>query len=193
MDLPDTIATDFKPAPLDRLRHWKRRFEEKAGELACPLQFAAVGLSGMVLDLGSFALLNLFLPLPVARALAIWLAMTWNFTLNRLVTFSYAPRNRPIRQYLLYCGSCAAGAVGSWVTSMALCRTNDFFLAHPVLAAIVGVGVGFGLNYCACRCFVFGARPRTRVPGAQEPFLRNSPASDCTSARQDSAPVLSGR
>jgi dolichol-phosphate mannosyltransferase len=153
----------------------------------------------MAIDLLCFSGLTLLLPLAVARALGIWIAMTWNFLLNRQVTFAYAPRNRPVRQYVLYCGSCAAGAVGSWVTSMALCKTSDFFLAHPVIAAIIGVGVGFGLNYCACRCFVFGARPRKEAAVNQVSVRVKvaagvEPPSEAELQRVDAAPAaLPGR
>jgi dolichol-phosphate mannosyltransferase len=153
---------------LNRLRDLKHRFEHKAGPFACPAQFAAVGLSGMVLDLFSLWCFRWFLPFAAARALAIWLALSWNFSLNRRITFAYASRQHPIRQYFLYAGSCAAGALGSWTTSVALFQASPFFLANPTLAAIAGVGVGFGLNYCSCRVLVFGSRRAAELPPATE-------------------------
>ena len=75
---------------LNYLRHIKRLYEYRLGWLARPLQFVLIGSSGMIVDLSFFALLSHVLSFGPARASAIWLAMTWNFMLNRRLTFSYA-------------------------------------------------------------------------------------------------------
>jgi putative flippase GtrA len=133
--------------------------DRKAGALAFPVQFALVGVSGMVLDLLAFALLGFRLPLAVARALALWLAMTWNYALNRQVTFAAYRQDFRWRDYALFCGSCLAGALVSWSICMALCAANGWFARHPLLAALPGVAAGFALNYSLSRRFVF--RPET--------------------------------
>jgi dolichol-phosphate mannosyltransferase len=134
-------------------------FERKAGRLAHPAQFALVGLSGMGVDLLAFALLGLWLPLGIARALAIWLAMSWNYVLNRRLTFSAYRRPFRWRDYALFCGSCLAGAVVSWSVCVGLCAASAWLAGYPLLAALLGVATGFVLNYSLSRRFDF--RPET--------------------------------
>lgn len=143
-----------------RLRSLKRMFEAKAGKFASPIQFALVGLSGMVPDLVSFSILLSWLPLPAARGMAIWVAMSWNFYLNRRLTFSYARRGSALRQYVLFCGSCLAGALISWSTCLGLCLASDFFSQKKMFAAAIGVLAGAALNYLLSRHVVFLAPKR---------------------------------
>jgi dolichol-phosphate mannosyltransferase len=155
---------EFLQEQLDRARRLKGLFERKAGRLAHPAQFALVGLSGMGVDLLAFALLGLWLPVGGARALAIWLAMTWNYALNRRVTFSACRRDFRWRDYALFCGSCLAGALASWSVCVALCAASAWFARYTPVAALVGVAAGFVLNYSASRRLVF--RPETARLGA---------------------------
>src|SRR3989304_3946338 len=90
----------------NHLRHLKRLYEDKLGVFAQLVQFLFVGMTGMFVDLITFALLLHVLHPYLGRALAIWVAMTWNYWLNRKLTFSRA-RSRPIlHQYILFCLSC---------------------------------------------------------------------------------------
>ena len=73
---------------MEHLLELKRRYEITTGRLGRPLLFALVGCSGMVVDLVSLHFLLRVASLAISRALAIWLAMTWNFWLNRRLTFS---------------------------------------------------------------------------------------------------------
>jgi dolichol-phosphate mannosyltransferase len=122
----------------------------------------------MLIDLPSFALLRWVLPLALARSIAIWLAMTWNYFLNRKVTFAAWRSAARWRQYFLYCGSCLAGSGVSWGISVGLCMWLTWFAHWPTLAAIVGVGAGFLFNYALSWRFVFRpmatGRVRTREP-----------------------------
>ncbi len=147
------------------LRRLKHGFERKAGPLARPVSFAVVGFSGMVPDLFMFWLLQKVMPLWAAGALAIWVAMTWNFVLNRRLTFADARRSHPLWQYVLFCLFCWIGGLGNLGTRVLLCTVSAFFFAHPTLAAVAGVGIGYGLNYAACRYFVF--RKQTQTPTAE--------------------------
>src|SRR4051812_16307746 len=110
---------------LDRPTDWTR-----------PIRFGLVGLSGMLPDLLCFTALLFVLPLPLARGGAIWAAMTWNFFLNRKLTFSDAQVEPMGRQYVLFCGSCLAGALVSWACSTGLCLSGAFFAQHPLIAAV---------------------------------------------------------
>jgi len=142
------------------LVHLKRLYEHRFGNLAYASQFAAVGLSGMAIDLSVFAVLLMAWPITSARALAIWIAMTWNFFLNRYFTFSYAKtsgvKNLAIgKQYLRFCASCLTGAVVNLGVSVGLAHVSPFFARHLVWGAVAGIAAGFLLNYVMCRIWVF--------------------------------------
>lgn len=146
---------------MNYLRHVKRLFEYRYRDWALFVQFAMVGGSGMLLDLSCFALFLVLFSTEVARGLAIWTAMSWNFMLNRQLTFSYARHGSVLRQYFGYCGSCLIGAIVNWSTSIALCEFQPFFDRNKSVAALVGVAAGTIFNYLLCRHFVFLA-PRIK-------------------------------
>lgn len=154
-------------------RSWKERlqfaaqlkqlYEYRYKNLAYFAQFAIVGFSGVFVNLLTLSLLLHWLIRPAAVAVAIWVAMTTNFFLNRNITFSYA-RHAPIfKQYLGYCSSCLAGAVFNWLTTLVLCNTFPFFAQYTLLAAVIGILVGMGFNFLLCRVLVF-AKHKTEEP-----------------------------
>lgn len=131
------------------------RFER----LSCFVKFCLVGATGLGVDLAMFTLLLGFLPLFAARALAIWIAMSWNFLLNRQFTFGIDRRHRILKQYILFCISCLGGAVLNWGISVGLSHQTVFFGGHPLLAAFLGVVAGAGLNYLFSRHITFQLNP----------------------------------
>jgi dolichol-phosphate mannosyltransferase len=137
------------------LRHLKRLYEFKLGRLARPLKFCMVGTTGLAVDLSILTLLLTVTPFSIARALAIWVAMTWNFWLNRSFTFGECQRNSIGKQYVLFCLSCLMGAVLNWSISVGLCAAFDFFAQWKILAAIVGVLAGTAFNYLLSSRVVF--------------------------------------
>jgi putative flippase GtrA len=143
-----------RPAPIRFLKRWAER---KFGWLACLAQFGLVGLTGMAVDVLCFLALAPLLTLGLARALAIAVAMTWNFLLNRRFTFTNARRESFWKQYLLFCASCLVGALVNWGVSILLCWSSAWFAAYPVAAALAGVGAGFFFNFILSRRFVFRA------------------------------------
>ena len=144
---------------INYLRHLKRLYEFRLGRVSRPLLFALVGSTGVVVDLGFFLLLALVLPMELARAGAIWIAMTWNFWLNRHLTFSEARRLSPLRQYLMFCLSCSLGAVVNWSVSVGLSSTFDLFAYAPWLAALCGILAGTVLNYLCSNYIFYRHRP----------------------------------
>jgi dolichol-phosphate mannosyltransferase len=150
-------AADLRPAPIRLLKRFKRWAESKFGWLAFLAQFGLVGLTGMAVDVLSFWALTSFLILDLARALAIAVAMTWNFLLNRRFTFTDARREPFWKQYFLFCASCLVGAIVNWTVSIFLCRGSDWFNDHKVVAALIGVAAGFFFNFILSRRFVFRA------------------------------------
>jgi dolichol-phosphate mannosyltransferase len=129
--------------------------EYKLRHLPRLLKFGFVGATGSVVDLFAFALVLLVLPVPVARAVAIWVAMTWNFYWNRRWTFFGSHRHGIFVQYALFCGACLIGAVISWGTSVGLWHLVPFFNDYPLVAAIIGIVAGMLFNFVTSSRFVF--------------------------------------
>lgn len=151
----------------------KKWMEDRLGCWARPVQFGLVGLSGMVPDMLSFSLLLLWLPLPLARAGAICLAVTWNFSLNRNLTFAEARDQSIVKQYVLYFGCSLTGAVVSWLTFVILCLSWHEFARWPLMAAVAGIGSGAVINYLLSRNIAF------RFPSSNpSPLCKESPVSE---------------
>ncbi|MDA1051395.1 MAG: glycosyltransferase family 2 protein [Planctomycetota bacterium] len=140
---------------LNYLRHLARLYRFRLGAVAQPLQFALVGSSGVIVDLCCYAVLLTVLPLSAARALAIWIAMSWNFGLNRRFTFAECRRDSVIKQYVLFGLACMLGGLVNWSLSVGLSNQVPFFQDWKLLAALLGVIAGTGFNYLLSRHFVF--------------------------------------
>jgi dolichol-phosphate mannosyltransferase len=140
---------------LNYLRHLKRLYEYQLGIIAQPVQFLLVGATGMFIDLSAFALLLQVIPAYASRALAIWAAMSWNFWLNRRLTFSSTRQRAILRQYVLFCMSCGLGAIISWCVFVGLHSTVSFFADQPLLAAIAGIITGTISNFLLSKYVAF--------------------------------------
>jgi dolichol-phosphate mannosyltransferase len=126
-------------------------------ELTRAVLFGLVGLSGMVIDLGTLYLLIPAVGFATARAIAIGIAMTWNFALNRAVTFRSKTHDSLLRQYWRFVLSCSLGAAVNWSVSLLLASTVAICREHVLLSAVGGVLAGFLLNFQLCRRWVFGS------------------------------------
>lgn len=145
------------------VKHVKRLMDFKYGVLSKFLQFCFVGGTGMVVDLAIFNLLLVAaVGLPIARACAIGVAMTWNFWVNRRLTFSESRLPNWLVQYLTFVAACSVGAVVNWATSMTLVRMGGVWESHPTLAAIAGILAGTIFNFLASLLGVF-RKPRRRA------------------------------
>lgn len=140
---------------LNYLRHLKRLYEHKFCRAAQPIQFVLVGATGMAVDLTTFALLLGVLPAYIGRAIAIWVAMTWNYLLNRHLTFSEARTRSIFYQYVLFCISCSLGAVVSWSVFAGLHSCLALCMTHPVLPASAGIIGGTLLNFAMSKYVAF--------------------------------------
>lgn len=149
-----------------------RRFERRYPESSRLVRFGLVGGSGMIIDISVFELIFVALRLVwtsdlqtvVANTGGIVTAMTWNFFLNRRLTFPEADRRFPWRQYAAFCGSCAFGAAVSLIVRETLIRLTTFFADYMIAAIPVGVLAGMIFNYTLCRHFVFRAAPANERP-----------------------------
>jgi dolichol-phosphate mannosyltransferase len=168
-------ASHFPNFSLDDLRQIKRLSDDKLGNVSRLIQFCVVGASGMVVDLSLYALFQLLfrltplatmkLPfdtpadLAAAGALAIGLALTWNFTLNRYLTFSYAKKGSLVRQFVTYVLSNALGIALSFTLRLSLPKSFVFFAEHKLAAAVVGIVAATGISFTMSRWLVFRHRP----------------------------------
>jgi len=180
------IAGPWRPwSPLDDIRHAKRIADDHLGNLSRLLQFCFVGASGMVVDLSTYAALQAILSqtwlarrmafrlghggsptslaVVVAAILAIATAMTWNFSLNRRLTFNDARRGSILRQYLRYALSNLLGIGVSLVFRLLLPGSVPFFARHRLAAAVAGIVAATGISFSLARWFVFRTRSQPVV------------------------------
>lgn len=156
------------------LRQLKRMADLRFGNASRLVQFCGVGASGMVVDLSFYAALQWVfartslahqtaplvgrLDLAAAGALAIWVALTWNFLLNRRLTFSYARQGSLPRQYITYAWCNALSIALSFSLRLVLPRNFEFFDQHKLAAAVVGIVAATGLSFTMSRWVVFRHR-----------------------------------
>ena len=141
---------------LNYIRHLRRLANFKYGDYSRFIQFSLVGASGMAADLSVFALLrHAGLEAVIARGIAIWVAMTWNFAFNRLLTFNDRRADRWYVQYFRFLSSCALGGLLSWGLFVFLFHVVPFFSAHEFLAAGIGITAGAVFNFLLSRYWVF--------------------------------------
>lgn len=138
-----------------------------AHQLPQVAKFLIVGVSGLVVDLCCFLTLLNLLPKPEARALAIWIAMTWNFNWNRKFTFAAVKGGNVLQQYIMYCLSCLAGALVNWSLCVYLAQVIPALEPYPAVAWFFGVVGGFVLNYTASSWLVFRGG-RSQAPATAE-------------------------
>lgn len=174
---------------LDDLRQLKRVLDHRFGTLSRLIQFCIVGASGMVVDLSLYAiLLWLFASVGfgsageaaegahgamfVAGCLSIWAAMTWNFALNRRLTFNDTRDGSIVRQYLTYALGNALGIAVSLTLRLYLPSRFEVFARHRLAAAVVGIVVATGISFSMSRWIVFRRKPAPASdPSEQEKAL----------------------
>jgi dolichol-phosphate mannosyltransferase len=135
-----------------------------------------VGASGMIVDLSFYAILQWLLSftwlaarqsalfscswhLAIAAALAITIALVWNFTLNRRLTFNDARKESVFRQFLTYALSNALAIALSFSVRLYLPGRVPFFARHRLAAAVVGIVAATGISFSMARWLVFARRP----------------------------------
>ncbi len=171
-----------RQARFSDLRPLKHALDSRFGNYSRLAQFCMVGASGMVVDLTFYALLQWLLSftalatlkspmvfggtwhLAIAAALAIAIALVWNFTLNRRLTFNDARNGSLPRQFLTYVLSNALAIALSFCLRLYLPSRVAFFARHRLAAAVVGIVTATGISFTMARWLVFARR--TDVSGA---------------------------
>jgi dolichol-phosphate mannosyltransferase len=122
------------------------------------LSFAAIGGFGILLHLLVQAIFftQLRLPFEASQAAGTIAAMTSNFQLNNMLTYSDQRLSgwRWVRGYLVFVLACSLGAVANVGVAAYFYDAGRGWL----LPAIAGILVGAGWNYAATREYVWGRR-----------------------------------
>jgi dolichol-phosphate mannosyltransferase len=139
------------------MRHLQRLFLYK---YRTPYQFACyslVGALGTIVDLGIlWVLLAVTHHFPVSRAFSIWVAMTFNFALNRRLTFrGRGYKKSLLAQYWRFCLSCLGGAAVSFGLSNLFYFQVGMFVGRPLVSSLAGVAAGTCFNFFLSRYWVF--------------------------------------
>lgn len=166
---------------LDDVRHWKRLADHRFGNFSRLIQFCTVGASGMVVDLTAYAafqwafartplhykevsLFRFAWPAQLASAAvaAVLIALVWNFTLNRRLTFNDSRSGSIVRQFLAYAASNAISVPVSLFLRLQLPDWSPFFDRHRLAAAVVGIVVATTISFSMARWIVFRREPEVR-------------------------------
>jgi dolichol-phosphate mannosyltransferase len=119
------------------------------------LMFGAVGLSGIAVHLAvlRYAHSALYFSFEWAQFIAVLVAMTWNFTINNVLTYRDARLKGWgfLKGLILFCLACSIGTMGnvgvaSWIYS---------FYAIDWIAGLAGAIVGAVFNYAASSALIW--------------------------------------
>ena len=141
---------------LNFVRHLHRLYKFKFGTVARVLYFGVVGASGFVIDIIFYlGLQTIGIEHRIARVLSFWPAVTWNWLLNRRMTFSERPRQPRTRQWVKFVVSSLVGLSVNVGSYLVLTSFFEIFIRHKLLAFIIGVGLGGFINFLASTLYVY--------------------------------------
>jgi dolichol-phosphate mannosyltransferase len=145
------------------LRHLRRLYQFRFPRTAELVHFASVGGSGIFVDL-LFYLAFIHLAAvnhQLARAMSFVIAASWNWFLNRWLTFVSGHHKPPGRQWLEFLLAASLGFSVNWGSYKLLTDYSSYFMEHSLAAFFTGVCLGTVFNYTLSKMFVF--RPLERV------------------------------
>lgn len=141
------------------LRHLFRLYRYRFGLPVRLLSFGAVGATGLIVDTAVYLGLQAAgLGHLLARFLSFWPAVTWNWRLNRLLTFDDRPRARAVGQWGRFAFASTVGLATNVGSYAALTSLVEPFTARPLLALFVGVAIGSAANFAVATRFVYRRR-----------------------------------
>jgi dolichol-phosphate mannosyltransferase len=187
MDVKVGVDDRYKArqARFSDLRPLKHVLDSRFGNYSRLVQFCMVGASGMVVDLSFYALLQWLLSftalasqksalfggtwhLVIAAAFAIGIALVWNFTLNRRLTFNDATKGSLPRQFFTYVLSNALAIALSFSVRLYLPSRVEFFDRHRLAAAVVGIVAATAISFTMARWLVFAGPAEARDVGNKQ-------------------------
>ena len=159
---------------LNFMRHLYRLYRYKFGGPARLLCFILVGTSGLVIDVAVYLGLQwIGLEHRLARFLSFWPAVTWNWRLNRSLTFGERHREPHVRQWGKFVASSLVGFslnVGGYTV---LTSYVDFFAHRRLLALLFGVLLATLVNFLLANLYVY--RRHSTPKGGPEPETGGQP------------------
>lgn len=139
------------------LRHLRRLYRFRYPQSAEIVQFGAVGISGIAIDLLCFLSFTYLLGVyhQTSRALSFVIAGSWNWFLNRWFTFVGGRDRKPAPQWLAFLITAAVGFTVNWGSYKVLTDNVPYMMRHRLVAFFIGIFLGAGFNYTLSRIFVF--------------------------------------
>lgn len=133
---------------LKYMRHLQRLYVHRFGNVARMLFYAMVGTSGFVLDFTCYIVLQwLGLDHRLARSISFWPAVTWNWWLNRHITFDDRGRRPVRRQWAEFVASSLIGLVINVGSYLVLTGYFEFFDRYRVFTLFCGGVAGYVVNF----------------------------------------------
>ncbi len=149
------------------LRHLHRLYLFRFGLPARILSFGAVGATGLIIDTGFYLGLQWAgIGHLLARFLSFWPAVTWNWRLNRALTFHDRAPAHAMTQWTRFAVASAIGLATNVGSYAILTSSFGVFSRHRLLALLVGVVIGCVANFATATRFVY--RRRQQRPGNSE-------------------------
>ena len=126
------------------------------GQLLQALKFTAFSISAGVIQIGSFALLEIFIKdYWIPYLISLILSIVWNFTLNRRFTFKSAA-NVPIAMAKVFGFYLVFTPVSTWLGDIAEKQGGQDFVI-----LIVTMLANFVLEYLFCKFVVYRGQENT--------------------------------
>lgn len=127
-------------------------------QLLQALKFTAFSISAGVIQIGSFAILEIFIKdYWVPYLISLVLSILWNFTLNRRFTFKSAA-NVPIAMAKVFGFYLVFTPLSTWLGSVAEAHGG-----HDFVILVVTMLSNFVLEYLFCKLVVYRGQENTLV------------------------------
>jgi dolichol-phosphate mannosyltransferase len=138
------------------IRHLRRLYLFRFGEFAELAHYLMVGMSGFVVDICLYYLLQFFgLNHRISRLISFWPAVSWNWTLNRTTTFGGRARRPRGSQWLEFVVTSCIGFGCNWGIYVSLTSNFSFFDSYRILAFLSGIVGASIFNFMVATLFVY--------------------------------------
>lgn len=141
---------------LNYLHHLNRLYRYRYGDAARLISFGLVGASGFLIDVAFYlALQGLGVEHRMARFVSFWPAVTWNWMVNRALTFDERPRQPHARQWTRFVAGSVLGLAVNVGSYTVLTSFVGMFARHRLLALAIGVCLGGLVNFLISNRYVY--------------------------------------
>ena len=141
---------------LNYLHHLHRLYRFRYGAAARLISFGLVGASGLLVDVAFYlALQGMGIEHRMARFASFWPAVSWNWLINRALTFDERPRQPHARQWTKFVASSVLGLAVNVGSYTLLTSYVDPFARYRLLALVLGVCLGGVVNFLIANRYVY--------------------------------------